>query len=209
MEQSFIQIYGKHIRFKLILNKSQIQHVGLILFPPLFCCCILSLLGNGPENYIFVKNVENDGDNDDDDEDGQNQIEAPKPHCDQDCRCEELNQENPVGKLRKSCNISLLNLLKMMAPAKETMTTTSQKNFLRGAKFSRPANKKELEKLQLPCCRQIQEYHHHQSIAFTDEIPPIKAGLLGEFDPVLLQTQHPGNMKKVWKCISGVHIDIG
>ena len=47
------------------------------------------------------------------------------------------------------------------------------------------------------------------SIAFTDEIPRIKAGLLGEFDPVLLQTQHPGNMKKVWKCISGVHIDIG
>ena len=99
MEQSFIQIYGKHIKLKLILNKSQIQHVGLILFPPLFCCCILSLLGNGPENYIFVKNVENDGDNDDDDEDGQNQVEAPKPHCDQDCRCKKLNQENPVGKI--------------------------------------------------------------------------------------------------------------
>ena len=41
--------------------------------------------------------------------------------------------------------ISFLYLLKTTAPMQERMTTTSQKNFLRGAKFSRPASKREVQ----------------------------------------------------------------
>ena len=46
---------------------------------------------------------------------------------------------------RPAKKISFLDLLKTTAPMQEMMTTTSQKNFLRGAKFSRPASKREVQ----------------------------------------------------------------
>ena len=74
------------------------------------------------------------------------------------------------------------------------MTTTSQKNFRRGAKFSRPREVQIWNKVICQHCCLGYSIHYPllkillQRKQGTYEVPAVETGLLGELHPVLLQT---------------------
>ena len=91
-------------------------------------------------------------------------------------------------------NVEQFYRLKTMAPPTDKMTTTSQKNFRRGAKFSRPREAQIWNKVVCQHCCLGYSIHYPllkillQRKQGTYEVPAVETGLLGELHPVLLQT---------------------
>ena len=79
--------------------------------------------------------------------------------------------------------ISPRNLLKTTAPTQDMMITTSQKNFLRGENFSRPAKNGKGSSFfwKLKVSELFELFRR-----FTYEVPSIETGLLGELNPMFL-----------------------
>ena len=91
-------------------------------------------------------------------------------------------------------NVEPFYRLKTMAPPTDNMTTRSQKNFRRGAKFSRPWEVQIWNKVICQHCCWGYLIHYPllkillQRKKGTYEVPAVETGLLGELHPVLLQT---------------------
>ena len=92
-------------------------------------------------------------------------------------------------------NVEQFYRLKTMAPPTDKMTTTSQKNFRRGAKFSRPREVQIWNKRWYASIAAWGYSIHWPLLKIllerkpgTYEVPAVETGLLGELHPVLLQT---------------------